>query len=286
MSPHFRLLAVICCCSFTAMTSASEKPFVAKVNGVSISPTALEFAITEAKATGTPDTPETRAMLIQGLIAEELLWQEAKKQNLHATPETVTAAEAARRKSAIGQYLRRTVTPEEANEASAKRLYDNLLAGLGPQEYRLSVIQTVDEASIRDTIHRLSIGADFTAEARRVSRAPSAQSGGDIGWISFPLPPEEGKTGSLPLAVAQTIATLKPGEVSQPLPLVGGWILLRLDATRPTVIPSYAQAAPALRKAATAKGAQAAGRNLGEKLLKNARIELPQQTQVRQGTQR
>ena len=139
MSPHFRLLAVICCCSFTAMASASEKPFVAKVNGVTISSRCARVRHCRSESHGErQDTPETRAMLIQGLIAEELLWQEAKKQNLHATPETVTAAEAARRKSAIGQYLRRTVTPEEANEASAKRLYDNLLAGLGPQEYRLS----------------------------------------------------------------------------------------------------------------------------------------------------
>lgn len=279
MTSRTRHLIVIYCCTFATIAVAAEKPFIAKVNGVPISTSALDYAVAEAKATGKPDTPETKAALIEGLIAEELLWQEAKKQNLHTNAESATAAEAARRRSAIVQYLRQNVKPTEANEAAAKRLYDKLLAGLGPQEYHLSVIQTLDEATIRDTAHRLSIGADFASEARRISRAPSAPNGGDIGWLSFPLPPAEGKTGSLPLPVAQAIAALKPGEISRPLPVPGAWVLLRLHAQRATVIPDYTQAAPALRKAATAKGAEEAGRALGEKLLRNARIELPQQAQ-------
>lgn len=285
MTTRIRHLAVMCYCIFTTMTMAAEQPFVAKVNGIAIPTNALDYAIAVAKAAGKPDTPETKAALIEGLIAEELLWQEAKKQGLHVSPESTAAAEAARRKSAIGQYLRLNVKPTEANEAAAKRLYDSLLAGLGPQEFRLSVIQTMDETTIRDTAHRLSIGADFASEARRISRAPSAPNGGNIGWISFPLPPQEGKTGSLPLSVAQAIVALKPGEISRPLPVPGAWVLLRLDAQRPTVIPDYAQAAPALRKAATAKGAEEAGRTLGEKLLRNARIELPQQVQIKRGAQ-
>lgn len=279
-----RLLALLCCSIFAATAGAAEKPFVAKVNGVAIPTNALDYAIAQAKAAGQPDTPETRNALVQGLIAEEVLWQEAKKQNLHTSPESAIAAETARRKSAIEQYIRRTVTPTETSETNVKRLYDNLLAGLGPQEYRLSVIQTTDEPSIREATHRLSIGADFAGEARRVSRAPSAPLGGDIGWLSFPLPPTEGKTGGLPLAVAQAIVTLKPGETSQPIPLQGIWVLLRLDAQRATVIPDYAQAAPALRKAVTAKSAEELGRNLGEKLLRNARIELPQQARSGQGS--
>ena len=116
---------------------------------------------------------------------------------------------------------------------------------------------------------------------------PSAQSGGRYRLDILPVTARGGQDWQLAVGRGTNhCLTLKPGEVSQPLPLVGGWILLRLDATRPTVIPSYAQAAPSLRKAATAKGAQAVGRNLGEKLLRNARIELPPQTQVRQGTQR
>lgn len=281
--PHLLILA--CCCLLLFRNSgAAEKPWVAKVNGTAISAEALATAVAEARAGGQPDTPELRTALVQRLIAEELFWQAAKKQNLHSNGQAVAAAEAARRRSAIGQFLRQASLPAEPTDADVRRLYDTLVARLGPREYRVSVIRTTDQATLDDVLRRLAAGALFADEARRVSDAPSASRGGELDWLSFPLPPTAGQTGNLPLPVAQAIAALNPGEISPPLRLADGWVVLRLDAERATVIPDYGQAASTLRQAAAVKAAEAAGRRLALELTRGARIEYSREPVAPQGS--
>lgn len=126
---------------------------------------------------------------------------------------------------------------------------------------------------MRDAAQRLAGGADFAAEARRLSKVPSAQHGGELTWLSFPVPLVAGRTNGLPLAVAQAILALKPGALSAPLAVDNSWALVRLDAERPTQVPDYASTKPLLIQAAQLQAAAADGRDLALRLIKNAKIE-------------
>jgi len=80
-------------------------------------------------------------------------------------------------------------------------------------------------------IKRLTTGADFAEIARIQSGDPSAQKGGDMGWLH---------KGILPPKVQELADTLKPGDVSAPIPVLEGIAIIRLENRRPAVLQSLA----------------------------------------------
>ncbi|MFZ5709147.1 MAG: peptidylprolyl isomerase [Pseudomonadota bacterium] len=65
----------------------------------------------------------------------------------------------------------------------------------------------------------LKQGASFAESARRYSAAPSRDAGGQIGWI--PL-------SNLPPGLQQAVASLQPGQISEPLQVPGGIAIVQL----------------------------------------------------------
>jgi peptidyl-prolyl cis-trans isomerase SurA len=66
---------------------------------------------------------------------------------------------------------------------------------------------------------RLSRGADFAAMAKRYSRGPGAETGGDLGFFN---------EGELDPVLEQAIETLKPGEISQIVHTGNGLHIIRV----------------------------------------------------------
>jgi peptidyl-prolyl cis-trans isomerase C len=86
-----------------------------------------------------------------------------------------------------------------------------------------------------------------------IPMAPSKAAGGEMSWISFKLPLEEGKTQGLPLPVAQAVAQLPVGAVTPAaIPVIQGsgtlYVVAKLDAKRPTVVPGFNQARDTIRQ--------------------------------------
>ncbi|MEO0957907.1 MAG: peptidylprolyl isomerase [Pseudomonadota bacterium] len=79
------------------------------------------------------------------------------------------------------------------------------------------------EAETRAVAERLreelSNGGDFGAAARQFSSAPSAPSGGEVGWVS---------SATLPPELNERLQRLEPGQVAEPLAVPGGLSLIRL----------------------------------------------------------
>lgn len=70
---------------------------------------------------------------------------------------------------------------------------------------------------------RLSAGGDFEAAVAQYSKAPSAASGGKVGWIS---------TERMPPELRRELAELDVGEVSRPMPVAGGLSILKVMEKR------------------------------------------------------
>jgi peptidyl-prolyl cis-trans isomerase SurA len=93
-----------------------------------------------------------------------------------------------------------------------------------PEQPDAAAIETARKKAegIRDLITKGQM--DFTAAAIRYSDAPRAlETGGDIGWRRF---------DQIPAAFAETVAVLKPGEVSPPLRSQNGFYLLSVTDRR------------------------------------------------------
>ncbi|HTI66517.1 MAG TPA: peptidylprolyl isomerase [Caulobacteraceae bacterium] len=107
-------------------------------------------------------------------------------------------------------------------------------------------------AGAQQLIAQLQQGAPFAGVARQFSAAPSATAGGDAGWMV---------AGDMPPALETALEQMRPGQLSQPIPVSGGvYILLLRDkrAGQGASLVSLKQAAVRLAADAPAADVQAA----------------------------
>lgn len=105
-------------------------------------------------------------------------------------------------------------------------------------------------------ISQIQQGAPFAAVARQFSNAPTAAAGGDMGWVSATELPEE---------IAQSVDQMRPGEISQPIPVNDGIYVIQLRERRAggqTTTVSLKQAAVRLAADAPADKVAAAQKTL------------------------
>jgi len=72
-------------------------------------------------------------------------------------------------------------------------------------------------------LQQLQQGAPFAGVARQFSSAPSAAAGGDVGWVL---------SGDLAPQLEQALEQLRPGQLSDPIPVPGGVYILQLRDKR------------------------------------------------------
>lgn len=110
-------------------------------------------------------------------------------------------------------------------------------------------------------------GADFAALARQVSASPSAEAGGDLGWIA---------TSALAEPLRAALAETQPGQLSPPIRTPAGvQIFLVRDARRPSgaARDEAASADPALRQATRERLVEEQIQRLAGRYLRSLRLE-------------
>ncbi len=214
-----------------------------------------------------PDTAETRRRLVpqvlRSLIDEQLQLQEAKRLNLTVGQQEIDRAIATLEKQnnlapgTFGDFLaqanleKSTVVAQlRANFAWQKVVaqrvrprvrvsdeeIDEVLRQVSRNQSRLQfqfseIFLSVDtpdqEVSVRDTAQRLSQqirdGASFGVLARQFSQSASASVDGDVGWV---------EQSQLQDELAQALASMGPGQVSDPIRTRSGFYILRLANRR------------------------------------------------------
>ncbi|HEX3861787.1 MAG TPA: peptidylprolyl isomerase [Stellaceae bacterium] len=248
------------------------------------------------------DTPETRQKIapqvLRSLIDEKLELQEAKKKNVTASDAEVKAAleqiekQNNMKPGQLNDYMKARGIDRGSlvDQLTASIIWAKLVRRLAAQtteisdeeiddalkrakehanepqsrvgEIFLAVDSPAQDDEVKHLAERLSEqmhhGARFSAVAQQFSQSATAAVGGDIGWVRpDQLPPELGK------AVAQ----MKPGQLSSPIQVNGGYYLLlvldRRTGTRggeqeavydivQVVFPVSAQAGEASRRSAIA----------------------------------
>lgn len=204
-----------------------------------------------------------RAAALDRLIEDRLKAQEARRAGLTASPEQVAAgiAEFAQNSRMSEDELRASLSAQGVTEQAlndlvaadvvwrdmvrarfARRIdpgeaeIDGEIALMGQRaglSYRIAEIGLPMNDAGRSEAETLTLanrladslaqGGDFDTAVRTYSRAPSAARGGDVGWVPGDrLPPE----------INAALTALQPGQVTRPIPVSGGYSILRLIETR------------------------------------------------------
>ena len=171
-------------------------------------------------------------------------------------------------------YLRDAIKPTPVTDADVKAKYDAIVASLGQNEYKPSVIEVKDAATAKTVLDQLKKGGDFAQLAKQYSQGPSAAQGGALNWVSFKTPIVEGQTQGWPQPLAEALVKLPQGAVSsEPVQVGKGFCILRVDQMRPTQIPTFDQSKAQLRKELEQVAVAKATAQVVTNLVKSAHIE-------------
>jgi peptidyl-prolyl cis-trans isomerase C len=221
--------AFIACVPFGAK---ADDPVVAKVNGVDIKQSDLDFAATEVGAQLANFPPEDRRrMLLQFVIENELMAEAAVKDGLDSGQSFEDRLKYHRRRTLRDAYYDKSVR-NAVPEAEARKVYDEKVASLKPEEeIHARHILVATEPEAKEIQERLKKGEDFATVAKEKSKDPSAE-GGDLGFFG---------RGQMLKPFEDAAFGLKEGEISNPVQTQFGWHIIKVEEKRTRPLPSFDQ---------------------------------------------
>jgi peptidyl-prolyl cis-trans isomerase C len=207
---------------------------VAKVNGVAVPRSRMEYMMEQQKGRGMQDTEQTRAMVREELVNREVIAQEASRSGLAKKPEVQAELDLARQQIVVNAYLREFVRKNPISDADVQKEYDRAKAQTGAREYKAShiLLETEDEA--KSVIAQLKKGGKFDELASKNSKDPgSKERGGDLDW-NVP--------GAFDKQFSDAMVKLEKGKYTEtPVRTRFGFHVIRLDDVRETRFPSLAE---------------------------------------------
>jgi len=201
------------------LAGAAQAEIIAKVNGVPVSSDRIDERIRTltAQEQQRAKTPQGAQIVLQQVIAEEVMYQEAKRNHLDRITSVLDRIEQARRETMVGELANQMLQDLGTTNASREHYEAH------KQNYkkvRASHILTEDAKGIHDARAMLDQGMDFEAVARKVSIDPSAaRNGGDLGLFTYQ---------TMVPAFADAAFAMKVNEMKGPVMTQFGYHLIRV----------------------------------------------------------
>ncbi|MCX7108757.1 MAG: peptidylprolyl isomerase [Proteobacteria bacterium] len=212
-------------------TKPTAETVVVIVNGQPISRAFLQSIMSEmAQRGGGQSIPEDK--VVDGLIARELLRQEAEKQNLAKDPTVAMKIENAAREVLVQASVENFRKNAAVTEEELKKEYDTRVATMKNVEYKARHILLETEDAAKDVLAKLAKGAKFDELAKKMSKDPSAkQNGGELGWFNpQQMVPE----------FSAALASLKNNDITTaPVKSQFGWHVIQREDSREQTPPPY-----------------------------------------------
>ena len=249
------------------VTSASAQTLVT-VNGEKIDSSAIDTQVqliaqqSQGKVT---DSQQLRAGLLNRMVTQTLVNQEAKKLKLEQSAAYKDALEksraSAKQQSADKQanfkqqfaayerdllsdiYMYHVVSQNPVGEADVQKFYDEYKARYkGTDEVKLSEIFVSSEADAKAVVADLKKGQNFADVAKAKSVDASAKQSGGVNPRYMPL---KDLQESAPL-VYGAVSKLKKGQYSQAVNAQNVWAVFKVDDKRAVDVPEFAKMKPAI----------------------------------------
>ena len=259
------LTAAILMAAFVASASAQT---LVTVNGEKIDSSAIDTQVqliaqqSQGKVT---DSQQLRAGLLNRMVTQTLVNQEAKKLKLEQSVAYKDALEksraSAKQQGADKQanfkqqfaayerdllsdtYMYHVVSQNPVGEADVQKFYDDYKARYkGTDEVKLSEIFVSSEADAKAVVADLKKGQNFADVAKAKSVDASAKQSGGANPRYMPL---KDLQESAPL-VYGAVSKLKKGQYSQAVNAQNVWAVFKVDDKRAVDVPEFAKMKPAI----------------------------------------
>jgi peptidyl-prolyl cis-trans isomerase C len=205
---------------------------IAKVNGVDIKQSDLDFAASEVglQLASVP-SEQRRRMLLQFVVENELMAEAAVKAGLDSGPSFEDRLKYHRRRALRDAFFDKSVR-NGVPEDEAKKIYDAKMKEIKPEvEIHVRHILVPTEAEAKAVKERLMKGEDFAKVAKEKSKDSNSE-GGDLGFIGH---------GQMVKPFEDAAFALKPGEISDPVQTQFGWHIIKVEEKRTRPLPTFNQ---------------------------------------------
>ena len=229
------------------LSAAADDTVVARINGVEIKQSDLDFAASEVGPRLGNYRPEDRKrVLLRYVIENELMASAGEKENLDEIDTFDARVKYHTRRALRDAYFDASITGAVSDE-DAKKIYDEKIANMKPEEEAHAkhiLVGTEEEA--KEVKERLTKGEDFAAVAKEKSKDKNAE-GGDLGFFS---------RGQMLKPFEEAAFALDVGEISDPVQTQFGWHIIKLEEKRDQKLPGFDDVKEAIKTQLVAQKAQ------------------------------
>ena len=212
-----------------AMSAHAADP--ATVNGKPVKQSLLDYMTKEISASGQKVDDDMRAALVNRLIGNEVVYQEAQKSGIDKSADFLAKQELTDRELLVNSFLQDYIKKNPVDDAAVKAEYDKFKSQWGSKEYKASHILVKTEQEAKDVIAQLDKKGDFSKIAKEKSIDSSKDKGGDLGWF----PPAR-----MVKPFADAVVKLQKGAyTTTAVQTQFGWHVIKLEDTRDAQPPAF-----------------------------------------------
>jgi hypothetical protein len=233
-----RLWAVSALCALACIASGcgTDEGVLARVGDVDVEVSVFQehlVAATDEPWQGVTDSVASR--LLDQFLDQEIVLVAAGKDGRTVTP-TAPVARSTRVRRLLDELCGPPPSPDE-DEVEAGVVAAQSAMRPARAHVRQMLLDTLEEAEAARI--ELDEGVDFVDLSRRVSRAPNAAGGGDLGMLT---------EGGLPVNLDEVIFALSTGEISEPVPGPSGYHIFQVLEVFPAGPPPRDEVEPEVRR--------------------------------------
>ena len=167
--------------------------------------------------------PEAKENLLRSMVNEKIFYRAARDDELHNLPEVQRKIDEAVERTLSREY-RKKIQEVTVSEKEMMAYYDlNSEEFQTPEQIRGRRILVKSKQKAEEILELLKAGADFGNLARERSKDPTAEKGGEFGWLG---------QGRMPPAVEQVVFALYPGGVSGVITTRFGHYIMKVEDKR------------------------------------------------------
>lgn len=205
---------------------------IAKVNGKPIPQRRLEYLLKSSSIQDHADASERANRVLNMLISQEVLYQEAVRMGYDTNPDVATQIEINNEEVVIDAYLRDCAKRHPISEDMLMQEYESQKALSGDTEYKVRHILVGTEEEAMRAVAELKDGASFDALAAQSSAHEGANyRGGSLDWT-----PAERFAPQF----RDALKKLRKGQMTEvPVKTEFGWHIIRVDDERPFRFPAF-----------------------------------------------
>ena len=240
------------------LPAAADDVVVARVNGVDIKQSDLDFAASDvgARLANLP-VEDRKRVLLQYVIESELMAGAGQTDSLDKADGFQARVKYHERRALRDAFFDVKITGA-VTEADAKKIYDAQIGEVKPeQEMHVRHILVETEAEAKEIAERLNKGEDFAAVDKEKSKDP----GGDLGFVG---------PGEMLKPAEDAAFALEVGQISGPVQTQFGWHIFKVEEKRNRPLPTFDQ----VKGAIVAQLVQAKAQQVVSGLRDSAKIEV------------